>query len=105
MGEVGRGQIWWSETETLGRRPVLIMSRSTAIPVMHSVLAAPLTRRTRGLVSELFLDRDDGVLTECVVNFDNLTMMPKACLIEPICVLAPSRQKEACAVLNATVEC
>ena len=100
-----RGQVWWCETEIHGRRPYLILSRSAAIPVMHSVLAAPLTSRMRGLPSELLLDRDDGVLMECVVNFDNMMALPKSSLIERICVLDPIRQLQACTALEAAVEC
>jgi mRNA-degrading endonuclease toxin of MazEF toxin-antitoxin module len=50
-----RGQVWWGEIEQVGRRPLLIMTRSAAIPVLNSVLAAPITRTIRDLPTELRL--------------------------------------------------
>ncbi|MBV9659931.1 MAG: hypothetical protein JO337_02110 [Acidimicrobiales bacterium] len=43
MSEPRRGQVWWGEIEDVGRRPFLVMTRSAAIPVLHNVLAAPVT--------------------------------------------------------------
>jgi len=47
-----RGEVWWGEVEEAGRRPFLVMTRSAAIPVLRSVLAAPVTRTVRGIPSE-----------------------------------------------------
>ena len=51
------GQIWWAELEGVGGRPFLILLRSAAIPVLHSVLAAPVTRTIRGIPNEIPLQR------------------------------------------------
>ena len=67
-----RGEVWWGEIEDVGRRPFLIMSRTAAIPVLHSVLAAPVTRTIRDIPTELRLGPDDGMPAECVASFDNL---------------------------------
>ena len=53
MTDPRRGEIWWGEIEGVGRRPCLVMTRSAAIPVLHSVLAAPVTRTIRNIVDEL----------------------------------------------------
>ncbi len=100
-----RGEIWWGEIEHLGRRPFLVMTRPAAIGVLNSVITAPVTRTVRGLPTELPLDRHDGMPTECAANFDNLRVVPKANLVERICVLDPRRVSEACAALRAAVDC
>jgi mRNA interferase MazF len=81
------------------------MTRSAAIPVLHSVLAAPVSRTVRRIPTELFLGPDDGMPAECVASFDNLRVVPKANLVERLCVLGPERMADACAALRAAVDC
>jgi mRNA interferase MazF len=100
-----RGEVWWGEIEDIGRRPFLVMTRSAAIPVLHSVLAAPVTRTVRAIPTELALGPNDGMPTECAASFDNLRVIPKAYLVERQCTLAPSRLIEACSALRAAVDC
>ena len=100
-----RGQVWWGEMEHIGRRPFLVMSRPAAIPVLNSVLAAPVTRRVRGIPTELPLGPDDGMPTECVASFDNLRVVPKTNLVDHICTLQPARLVEACTALRTAVDC
>ena len=105
MNEPRRGEVWWGELEGVGRRPFLVMSRTAAIPVLHSVLAAPLTRTVRSIPSELRLGPDDGMPTECAASFDNLRVVPKAYLVERQCTLEPLRMMEACQAVRAAVDC
>ena len=100
-----RGQIWWGEIEDIGRRPFLVMTRSAAIPVLNSVLAAPVTRTIRGIPTEVRLGADDGMPTDCVASFDNLRVVPKAYLVAQICSLRPARLAEACAAVRAAIDC
>ena len=100
-----RGQVWWGEIENVGRRPFLVMSRPAAIPVLNSVLAAPVTRTVRGIPTELPLGPDDGMPADCAATFDNLRVVPKANLVDHICTLGPVRLAEACAALRAAVLC
>ena len=105
MNAPERGQVWWGEVEHLGRRPFLVMSRPAAIPVLNSVLAAPVTRTVRGIPTELPLGPDDGMRTECAASFDNLRVVPKANLVDLICTLRPARLDEACDALRRAVGC
>ncbi|MGD9703151.1 MAG: hypothetical protein AB7Q42_15885 [Acidimicrobiia bacterium] len=82
MSEPRRGEVWWGEIEGVGRRPSLVMTRTAAIPVLHSVLAAPVARTVRNIPSELRLGPDDGMPTECAASFDNLRVVAKAYLVE-----------------------
>lgn len=100
-----RGEVWWGEIEGVGRRPFLVMTRTAAISVVHSVLAAPITRTIRDIPTELRLDASDGMPTECVASFDNLRVVPKAYLVERQCVLDPMRLTEACTALRTAIDC
>lgn len=105
VSQPDRGQIWWGEIEEVGRRPFLVMTRSAAIPVLNSVLAAPVTRTIRAIPSELPLGLDDGMPVDCVASFDNLRVVPKVYLVSQICALQPTRLAEACTALQAAVDC
>jgi len=59
VSEPQRGEVWWAEVAEAGRRPFLVLTRTRAISVLHSVLAAPLTRTVRGIPTELSLSPDD----------------------------------------------
>ena len=105
MSEPQRGEVWWAEAAEAGRRPFLVLTRTWAIPVLHSVLAAPLTRTIRGIPTELPLSPKDGVPTECAASFDNIRAIPKDHLTERVCTLDPIRMLEACGALRTAVDC
>jgi len=100
-----RGEVWWGEFEDVGRRPFLVMTRTAAIPVLHSVLAAPVTRTIRNIPTELRLGPGDGMPEECVASFDNLRVVAKAYLVQRQCALDPTRLVEACEALRSAVDC
>ena len=69
---------------------------------MRNVVVALITRTVRGIPSELSLDGADGMPTEGVVSFDNLSIIPKTLLSEPITRLPAERTAEACSALDAS---
>ena len=105
MSLVDRGQVWWGELPDAGRRPFLVMTRSRAIPVLATALAAPVTRTARGIPTELAMGPDDGMPVECVASFDNLRVIPKGHLTARICTLTAARLGEACQALRNAVDC
>jgi mRNA interferase MazF len=100
-----RGEVWWGEIDDIGRRPFLVMTRTPAVSVLNSVLAAPVTRTVRNIPTELSLGPDDGMPTDCAASFDNLRVVPKAYLVARVCTLDPARLMEACRALRAAVDC
>ncbi len=100
-----RGEIWFAATPG-GDRPVLVLTRDPVADRIGSVVVAALTRTRRGLVSELELTAvDDGVPSDCVVNFDNLHTIPRDKLRRRVTMLAAPRLAEACRVLVAATGC
>lgn len=81
------------------------MTRTAAIPVLNSVLAAPVTRTIRNIPTELLLGPDDGMPSECAASFDNLRVVYKSYLVGRVCTLQPARLVEACRALRAAVDC
>lgn len=81
------------------------MTRTAAIPVLNSVLAAPVTRTIRNIPTELLLGPDDGMPSECAASFDNLRVVSKSYLVDRVCTLQPARLVEACRALRTAVDC
>lgn len=102
---VARGEVWWSEDARLGRRPVLVLSRSAVLPALARPLVAPLTTRVRGLPTEVALDTDDGVPQPCVVSLDNVQPLAAGLLVEHITTLTPGQMTAVCRALAVATDC
>jgi mRNA interferase MazF len=102
---VTRGDICWAELPDDGRRPVLVLTRAEAIPVLRRVIVAPLTRTVRGIPTEVRLGREDGMPDECAIGFDHLQVTPRALLTEPITSLSGPRMHEVCKALAIATGC
>ncbi len=101
---VARGEVWWGETPEEKGRPFLVVSRDSANAVMQRVLVAPVTRRLRGLPSELTLGLAEGLPVESVASFDNLRPFPQAMLVRRLGALGP-REHEICRAAGAALDC
>ena len=100
-----RGEIWFATTPG-GDRPVLVLTRDPVADHIGSVVVAGLTRTQRGLVSELLLTpADDGVPSECVVNFDNVHTVPRSAFRRRVTTLSGSRMTHACRTLRDAMGC
>lgn len=101
---VARGEVWWGEAPDEKGRPFLVVSRDGANAVMQRVLVAPVTRRVRGLPSEVPLGAGEGLPFESVASFDNLRPFPKSMLVRRLGTLGP-RLDEICRAGAATLDC
>ncbi|MGH9247252.1 MAG: type II toxin-antitoxin system PemK/MazF family toxin [Acidimicrobiales bacterium] len=102
---VKRGDVFWLEHPEWGRRPVLVLTRDAAIPVLKRVTIASISRTIRGIPTEVVLDEDDGLPVRCVVTLDNLGDAWKATLIDRVTTLRSERMREVCDALSLAVEC
>lgn len=98
-----QGEIWWAEAEDK-RRPVLVVTRSEAVPVLTGIVVAPVTRTMRSIPTEVPLGEDEGLSVECVASFDNLQRIRRTALVERIGTLGP-RREEICNSLRALADC
>jgi len=97
---VNRGDICWYTFKTPDkRRPVLILTRDSAIAVLNSVTVAPVTSTIRSIPTEVILTKEDGLPTTCVANFDNLQTVPKRNIGDRIARLTARKMKETSAAV------
>lgn len=74
---VARNEIYWADLGSpAGRRPVCILTRDAAIPVLTAVTCAPITRTIRGIRTEVELGPSQGLPEPCVISCDNLITIP-----------------------------
>lgn len=97
--------MWWAEEPDHKRRPVLVMTRTEAIPVLHSVVVVPATRTVRSIPTEILVGPEDGMPQECAFTFDNLSLVNKSFLLERICKLGADKMHDACRAVAASFDC
>ncbi len=85
---------WYNFKEPDKRRPVLILTRNTAISFLTSVTVAPITRTIRNIPSEVILNQADGLFTDCAVNSDNIQTVQKVKIGAFISHLSPQRMRD-----------
>lgn len=61
-------------------RPVLVVTRNEAIPVLSRILVGPVTRTIREIPTEVRLGKEDGLPEPCAASLDNLQPVPKSFL-------------------------
>lgn len=101
-----RAELWWCELPEIGRRPVVVLSRDTAIPRLRRALVAPCTTTIRGLPSEVLLEPSvDPIDRPSAVNLDSVESVSIAVLVERLGRLSDDRMREICAALEVAVDC
>jgi mRNA interferase MazF len=96
-----RGDIRWFTFEPPDkRRPVLILTRDSAIGILSTVTVAPITSTMRGIPTEVFLDRADGMPFDCAVNLDHIQTIPKSKVGALLSTLSNQRMGEVQSAVN-----
>lgn len=88
-------EIRWAELpKPIGRRPVLLLSRSQSYAYLNKVMVVEVTTTIREIPQEVRVGRREGLAQDSVANLDNTHVVPKVCLGELIGKLAPRRHHE-----------
>ena len=73
-----RGEVrWYRFSSPDKRRPVVILTRESAIDYLGETTVAPITRTVRDIPTEVFLTGADGLPADCVVNLDHIQTVSK----------------------------
>ena len=96
-----RGDVCWYAFKTPDKkRPVLILTRDSAIAVLSSVTVAPITSTIRNIPTEVVLTEEDGLPDTCAANFDNIQTVPKGNIGDRISNLTTRKMKEAAKAIS-----
>ncbi len=98
---MNRGDVcWYTLKPPDKKRPVLVLTRNSAIAVLNAVTIAPITSTIRSIPTEVILTKDDGLPTTCVANFDNIQTVPKSNVGDRIARLTAQRMGEVAAAVS-----
>ncbi len=99
---MNQGAVYWYTFRAPDRRrPVLILTRNSAIPFLTGITVAPLTTTIRDIPSEVLLTPEqDGLPEACVVNTDNIQTVQKNNLGEFIVQLSQERMRQVRAAIE-----
>lgn len=90
-----RGEIrWYRFTVPDKKRPVLVLTRDSALGYLDEVSIAPITSTIREIPSEVVLGHADGMPTDCAVNLDHVQTVSKTRLGATITTLGSGRMTE-----------
>jgi mRNA interferase MazF len=90
---IARGVVCLADIPDVGRHPVVVVTRDTAVPILTSVVCVLVTTKIRGHVAEVQIGQDEGLRQESVANCDNLFTLPKS-ILRPVGQLGPAKQVE-----------
>ena len=100
-----RGEIRWYKFKPPDkRRPVLILTRTSAIDYLGEVTVAPITTTVRDIPSEVPLSREDGMPRDCAVNLDHVQTVSKGKVGGRISELSPDKISELRAALTFALD-
>jgi mRNA-degrading endonuclease toxin of MazEF toxin-antitoxin module len=82
---VKQGDVYWANIpEPYGRRPVVILTRTSALGKLRNVTIVMVTTVNRGLETEVALSFDAGLKKDSMVNLDNILTVPQSAIDEYI---------------------
>lgn len=82
---------WYKFNYPDKKRPVLILTRDSVLDYLGEVTIAPITSTIRGIPTEVFISRDEGMPRDCVINCDHLQTVSKGKIGSLITLLPPSK--------------
>ncbi len=86
-------------------RPVVVLTRDSAIAYLGTVTVAPITSTIRGVPSEVLLNEEDGMKAPCAVNLHNPVTVAKERLGRRVAQLNSLRMHEICKALRFSLGC
>lgn len=103
---VGRGEIWlYTFKAPDKRRPVLVLSRQDVIPLLRTVMVAPVTSAIRGAPSEVPVGVEEGLKGPSAVNLDHVQTVEKKLLGPYVGSLSSEKMSAVCEAMAVAVGC
>jgi mRNA interferase MazF len=103
---VTRGEIWlYAFRAPDKRRPVIVLSRDDVIPLLDTVMVAPVTSTMVGAPSEVVVGVDEGLKHPSAINLDHVQTVPKARLARYVGRVTPRTMRDVCRALAIATGC
>ena len=103
---VNRGEIWTYQFKAPDkRRPVLVLSRQEVIPLLGTVMVAPITSTIRGAPSEVPVGTEEGLKKDSAINLDHVQTVDKASLRQFVGSVTREKMTRVCRALAIAAGC
>jgi mRNA interferase MazF len=95
-----RGEVrWYRFARPDKKRPVLILTRDSALEFLGEVTVAPITTTIRDIPTEVVLTAADGMPRACAVNLDHIQTVSRGKVEALVTTLRRPRMAEVRAAL------
>jgi len=90
-----RGEVrWYKFARPDKNRPVVILTRDSALDFLGEVTVAPITSTIRDIPTEVLLTKEDGMPRDCALNLDHIQTVSKGMIGPLITALSPMKMSE-----------
>src|ERR1700723_2639650 len=86
-------------------RPVVVLTRDSALQYLSTATVAPITSSIRGVPSGVRLDEENGMKSPWAVNLHNTVAGSQQRFGRRVSNLSPLRMREVCAALRFSLSC
>ena len=87
-----RGEVrWYKFSRPDKKRPVVILTRDSALEFLGEATVAPVTSVIRDIPTEVLLGAEDGMQRDCAVNLDHVQTVSRGKIGSLITVLSPRK--------------
>ena len=95
-----RGEVrWYKFAKPDKNRPVVILTRDSALEFLGEVTIAPITSTIRDIPTEVLLTKEDGMIQDCALNLDHIQTVSKGKIGPLITTLSSTKISELRAAL------
>jgi mRNA interferase MazF len=95
MARLRRGEVRWYRFQRPDKkRPVVILTRDSALEFLGEVTVAPVTSTVRDIPSEVALGASEGMTRECAVNLDHVQTVSRGRIGPLITTLGPDKMHQ-----------
>jgi mRNA interferase MazF len=90
-----RGEVrWYKFVKPDKNRPVVVLTRNSALEFLGEVTVAPITSTIRDIPTEVLLTKEDGMPRECAVNLDHIQTVSKGKIGPLVTTLSSTKMTE-----------
>jgi len=90
-----RGEVrWYKFARPDKNRPVVILTRDSALDFLGEVTVAPITSTIRDIPTEVLLTKEDDMPRDCALNLDHIQTVSKGMIGPLITALSPMKMSE-----------
>jgi len=87
------------------RRPVVVLTRQEVIPLLHTVIVAPITSTIHGAPGEVAIGADEGLKRESAINLDHVQTVEQSRLKRFVGTVGHKKMREICRALAIATGC